>query len=221
MLCNSKFLGEIPAVLKSFPKLQAKEISGKTIICGDIDLISDEGEKLDSYSIEIHPTEDYPGSYPLLFEVSGKIPRNIDWHVYSDGHWCLGVPIEEKIDCSYGINLIDFVKKQVLGFLYSQTFRRRNGYFYRERSHGIIGSFEFYIEYLSLHNVYEVYQALSIATNYAEMKSNAKCFCGSKRKFRKCHRRLLRKLRKIAGITLDDDFRKFNQTISKRDKSVS
>lgn len=193
-----KFIKEIPVVIAKFSRLEKVELPDKVILRGDIDLFAEEGELVDTYQIEIHPKEDYPKSYPLVFETGGRLPHNIDWHVYDDGHWCIGTPAEEAIECAMGITLESFILKEVQGFLYSQTFRQKNGFFYRERSHDVIGSLEYYKDFLELPNVLEAYKAIRKLVSDNEQKSTSKCFCGSNKKYKKCHRRRMRILNRTS-----------------------
>ncbi|KAA5534562.1 hypothetical protein F0919_08040 [Taibaiella lutea] len=204
-----QFLNDINEVLEYFPELNHIDRDGVPILLGSINLIAEDGEKLDRYEIEIHPPANYPNSYPLIYETGGRIPHNIDWHVYSDGHFCIAVPIQERLDCLDGINLKGFIQKQIMGFLFNQTFRRKNGYFYRERAHGLLGRLEFYKEYLKLEDIKAVSTSLRIIATGLELGSDSKCFCGENRKFKKCHRRILRDLEKKASNLVKNDFNEF------------
>lgn len=213
MLQNNKVLEQVTDALKHFPHLHLRTLGEKIFLAGRIELFDEAGKFIDSYEIEIHPTDNYPDNFPKLYEVGGQIPRNIDWHVYSDGSCCLAVQIEEIIACRQRIGLTEFIRKYVCGFLFSQTFRKRNGYFYRERSHGFMGTLEYYKEVLGLQSISSVYDALQIATSKAEIKSNSKCFCGSNKKFQKCHRMKLRELVKLAGGAVEATLKELEDAI--------
>lgn len=208
------FLKDIPTSLDRYSELMITERNGSPILCGFINLFAEDGEHLDRYQIEIHPSINYPNSYPLVYEIDGRIPHNIDWHVYPDGHFCIAVPIQERLDCLDGINLRTFIEKQVCSFLFNQTFRRKNGFFYRERAHGLSGRLQFYNEYLELRDFKTVVTALQIMSTGIEIGSHSKCFCGSKRKFKKCHRRKLRNLKRKAGHLVNDDYSEFKAIVA-------
>jgi hypothetical protein len=202
---NEQFLREVPTVSIQFPELKPIDKNGTTILKGSLVLRDETGEELDRYQIEIHSTATYPGSFPIVYEVDGRIPKNIDWHVYDSGACCLAVPAEERLECHAGIDLPGFIRKQVTGFFFNQTFRRKNGYFYQERAHGLWGKLQFYEEYLAL-DIKAVPRALAIIAAGREPGSHSKCFCGSNRKFMKCHRHSLRKLDRIAGGIVKEDY---------------
>ena len=204
----------MPAALLAFPKLKEIERFGVDILKGILELVTD-GEIIDAYEIEIHPTPDYPKSYPIVYETGGRIPMNIDWHVYPEGNCCLAVPIEEEIECRKGICLTRFIGTQVSGYFFNQTFRRRNGYFYRERSHGLLGSLEYYKELLVLKNLQYVYIALKIASGDQELKPTSKCFCGSDSKYHKCHQRAIRRLKSQTIDLVKYDLIRLKELLSK------
>lgn len=209
MAHNNHFWVEAPVVLMNYPKLALRKTEEAFFLEGDIELFSD-GELVDIYKVEIHPTEYYPKLYPLVYEVGGKIPRNIDWHIYPDGHFCIGTPVEERLECSKGINLSTFISDKVISFLFSQTYRKKNGYFFRERSHGPKGILEFYKEYFNMPGYLEVMIALNIISSGKEPKNNSKCLCNSDRKYHKCHQRSIRLLAKITKHQVTIDLKNLN-----------
>ena len=201
-----QFLKDIPEAVERFPELRSSSKDGITILSGFVNLIAKDGELVDRYQIEIHPSSNYPKSYPFVYETGGRLPWNIDFHVYADGHFCIAVPAQERVDCAPGINLTGFIQNQVFGFLYSQTFRRQNGYFYQERAHGPLGKLQFYNEYLGLRKDGKVLDAMKMIATNKEQGAHSPCFCGSQRKFQKCHRRAVRELKKTAGDVVTADF---------------
>lgn len=211
----SRFRNEVDGVLTVYPDLKFAEVDNIPTLSGSMAIYSDNDEYIDSYQIEIRATEDYPSKYPQVFETGGRLPHNIDWHIYGDGHWCIGVGVEEAIKCSQGITLVSFISNQIRSFLFNQTYRKINGVFYRERSHGIKGVLEYYMETLSLSTYSIVYDALYAATQ-KEPKSNSKCFCRSNRKYHKCHRKPLRFYRKHAQYVMNNDYNKLKELIEKK-----
>lgn len=198
---NKKFIDDIPAAIISFPKLQAVTKGDITILMGEIDLVQS-GILEDSYLVEIHPTKDYPKRFPKVFEVGGRLPINPDWHVMLDGSLCIAAPPDEIIACSEGMVLSIFLEKWVKPYFYNQTYRRKNGFFYKERSHGNLGILESYQEILGTKNVSNIIKVLHYAATHSEPERTSICFCDSGKKYRKCHRGIFRKLKKIDNITL-------------------
>ena len=190
------FLLEANGINNSYSRLQAVKKDGKTIISGELDLKDESGILHDSYSVEIHSVQNYPNRFPLVFETSNRIPRNIDWHVFeTDGHCCISTYPEEILACREGLNLIEFVENQVKPYFYSQTFRRLNGYFLSERSHGFLGNIEFFSDLLMTDNIENMIRWLySVLQREEPNRVAKKCFCGSHAMYRHCHRSAYKKL---------------------------
>ena len=192
------FATEAKTIVKLYPKLNLFEKSGAKILSGEIDLLNDIGEILDTYQLEISPSNQYPFMFPKVFETGGKLPINIDWHVYEDdGRCCIKIPPEETLICSKGITLSDFIKNELIPYLFNQTFRRENGYYINERSHGINGLIEFYGEKLNTNNTSEIIKLLGHILFKNEPDRVALCFCGRNEKYRRCHRDAFRLLCQI------------------------
>ena len=211
----SGFNAQIDEVLAKYPGLSRHSIDGVDIIKGTIDLIDTFGQHRDTYEIEIHPTSGYPFRFPLLWETGGRIPRNIDWHVFeSDGHCCIKVEPEEIIMCKKGISLIDFIDKEVIPYFFNQTFRRINGYFIKERSHGLLGVIEYYQQVLKEQNPFKMVQLLEFIQSGVEPFRTSTCFCGSNLKYRKCHRDGFRLLKQLSDGVLETHIRIFRGVLA-------
>jgi SEC-C motif-containing protein len=164
------------------------------------ELILRDGEKnyIDKYSVLIKPSNNYPFKFPIVFEMGGRLPLNIDWHVFpNDGHCCIKSIPEESMICLKGITLIDFIEKQLKPYFFNQKHRELYGYFLHERSHGLRGNIEFFEDFLQIKNLNIIERFIHSICNEEEPKCNSKCLCGSKRKFKKCHRRRYRKIKSI------------------------
>lgn len=191
------FYGEALKILSKYPKLEILRKDNTVFLSGELDLIDDAGFLQDSYFIEIHPTENYPFQFPYLYEKGGKIPLNIDWHVYNDGHCCIKTMPEEWLTCKNGISLDYFILSEVIPYLFNQTFRRLNGYFLNERSHGILGEIEFFQELFATKSLSKIISWLIFVMTNQEPNRVSDCFCGSKIRYRLCHREAFRKLKKL------------------------
>jgi len=189
------FHAEALKILSKYPKLEILRKDNTVFLSGELDLIDDAGILQDSYFIEIHPTENYPFQFPYLYEKGDKIPLNIDWHVYNDGHCCIKTMPEEWLTCKNGINLDYFILSEVIPYLFNQTFRRLNGYFLNERSHGILGEIEFFQELFATKSLSKIITWLNFVMTNREPNRVSDCFCGSKIRYRLCHREAFRKLK--------------------------
>lgn len=180
-----------------FPNLKLEHQNNVPYLTGFILLRDNEGAIIDEYQISIEFNAFYPKKFPNVFELGGKIPKNIDWHIYNDGSCCIASPPEETLACIEGITLVKFIKNHLLPYLYNQTFRRQNGYFLNERSHGNKGWLEFFFEILHTNRITNVIIALEYIVNKFHIDRRSLCFCGSNIKYRKCHRNAITTLEKL------------------------
>lgn len=191
-----EFKNEAKNIKVHFSELNYQEdIYGSSAIVGELVLKDEVGAFIDSYSIKIVATNDYPYRFPCVYETGKRIPINVDWHVFPDGHCCIKAIPEELLICNKGITLSGFIKEQVIPYFFNQKYREQNGFFLHERSHGVLGTIEYFSDHFNTQDVHLILKLLTKAQNTKEFKSNSKCLCGSGRKFRKCHRRSLRRLR--------------------------
>ncbi len=115
-------------VIEKYRELSFEIKEGVPCIFGSINLTDEDGNIEDTYQIEIKAVIDYPSCFPLLFETGGRIPKNVDWHIFEkNGNCCITSPPEEFIICNSGLNLLQFFENQVVNYFYSQIFRNQNG----------------------------------------------------------------------------------------------
>lgn len=184
-----KFKNEAENIHLYFPELQFIEPIGDTCyISGELVLNDDNGNFVDSYSVKIVSSKNYPENFPLVYEIGGRIPNNIDWHVYSEGHCCIKATPEEILICRNGITLVEFINTQVKPYFFNQKFRELYGHFLNERSHGPSGHIEFFQEKFKTNNLRLIIKGLIMLYENNIPNRTANCFCGSDLKFRKCHR---------------------------------
>lgn len=178
------------AATEKYKELSFTIKDGIPCVFGLINLTNEIGNIEDTYQIEIIAVNNYPYSFPMLFETGGRIPRNIDWHIFEQtGNCCIASPPEEIIVCDKGINLTSFIENQVKNYFYSQIFRNQNGYFLKERSHGSKGWIEFFEETFMTNNIFNIEFGLNQILEGKKIDRVSDCFCGSGKKYRKCHKR--------------------------------
>lgn len=207
MLMNksyNKFIEEASAAISSFPALQlfSREDS-LPYIEGDITLFDQNGESYDCYSIRIECSSDYPKSFPLVYETADRLPHNIDWHVYNEGNFCISTSLEEYIHCAKGISLTTFVRDHLLPYLHNQSFREREGYFVNERSHGKKGILESIYDLLNVNDNDKAIKLLVFIYRNKTPSRTTKCFCGSGKKYRHCHRDAYQSIKSIGQERLE------------------
>lgn len=202
-MMNQDFINDIPAALAKYPTLTSSVKEGKQIVNGELIIQDGTGKEWDHYQIEIHPREQYPFRFPLLFETGNRIPKIIDWHIYTDsGSCCVDIEPSEILHCRNGLRLPDYIERFAIPYFANTTHRLREGYYkYGEYSHGAIGLLEYYMPLLKTTKPVQCLNLLKqVITGAAASKSIFHpCFCGSGKKMANCHRQVLEQL-KLIGI---------------------
>lgn len=189
----AKFNEEADFVNSMYPSLSKFERDGKTFIAGYVILTDAGGNEIDRYAVEINPVADYPNRFPHVFETGGRIPVNIEWHVFeTDGHCCLMNLADELLTCKAGITITSFIEHQVKPYFFNQLHRERHGYFIHERAHGLQGELEFFFDLFRTTDLTKLYEMMRFVANRREPGRSEKCFCGAKEKYRRCHREAFR-----------------------------
>jgi hypothetical protein len=200
------FKKEAESIQNEYPGLML-DIDAKNAtpsISGIIQLEDEKGSFIDSYKLKIVPTTDYPNQFPNVFEIGGRIPINIDWHVYpDDGHCCISSIPEEILICKNGISLNSFIENQLKPYLFNQKYREVHGFFLKERPHGNKGNIQFFIEVFQTNDLTTIVKWLIFIRQRNEPNRVSKCFCGSSQKYRKCHRKTYRTLSAFTNQELD------------------
>ncbi len=180
---------EIQEVLNLFPKLKGYKENGKDVLEGIIEIIDSEGIIWDNFQVKIHITDEYPYRFPILFETGDRIPKIADWHIYTNHACCLTVEPNERLVCSKGIRLITYIQEWVIPYLANQAYRIKFGHYAgKEYSHGPYGNIEYFKELFQEDQVNKIVEFLHYAIEKPKLPRTSECFCGSGKKYRKCHK---------------------------------
>lgn len=194
-----KFINELPDAIATYPSLCECVIEGnEKILKGWLPIVDKEGRHWEDYSVEIHCSKNYPHTFPILYETSGKIPKIADWHVYEDTQsCCVKVQPEEILRCKNGITLTLYIKEEVIPYLFNQTYRRIEGHYANEEySHGVMGIYEFYDDILKTnHNPLHTLNLMNYIATHHPPSRTSMCFCGRKIKYRHCHKKVFEKIK--------------------------
>lgn len=189
-------------VMAIFPKLELV----KSSLIGEIDIYDDENVYYDSFNININIPEKYPYEFPVLHEISNKIPRIIDRHISEEGKCCVCVTQEEDIRSKRGIKIKDFMFEYVIPFLANQIYFEGNKKWANgEYKHGLAGIFQYYYELFETRNIELILKGLKTYLDKS-LKPYEKCFCGSGKKLKKCHQRFFFELEKMSNKRINDDY---------------
>lgn len=187
------FRSEAEGINSLFPTLYYALEDGNPVITGLIQLKEDIF-LIDQYRVRIIPSEDYPFRFPYVFETNGRIPHNIEWHVYPDGHSCIKNLAEEILISKKGIQLKDFINEQLIPYFFNQKHREMHGFFLHERKHGHEGNLEFFEELFDTKDLKTIGRGLLLLRDQHRPNRATNCFCGNGKKYRKCHKKALEEI---------------------------
>lgn len=208
---KKKFIEQSEIFIDKYSSFNNIHEDGIPSLVGNIYLNDENNQLIDYYKIQIKFTENFPKRFPLVFELTKKIPENIDWHIFeNDGNCCLSSFPEELIYCNNDYTLINFFEDKVIPFFYAQIFRNKNGYFLKERPHGEMGWISFFFDELNTKDLRVVEKSLKFILQNIQLERTASCFCGSKEKYRKCHRDRLENIQKLNNEQLIYFYKKIN-----------
>lgn len=208
----SIFEKEARDVIQIYNEMTLSEEDDCPILLGTLNLNDENGVYQDSYQIKIKPKDSYPLRFPYVFEVGGRIPRNVDWHIFEgEGNFCIASQPEEILVCNNGLTLLGFIENQIKPYLYNQTFRYKYGYFLNERSHGDKGWIEFFEDELKTNNIKNIIFVLSFILERNPPDRRSKCFCDSEKKFRNCHKEAYNKLSIFSDLELAHYIKRFKE----------
>lgn len=183
------FARQLLAAVEAYPTLSIVDEGGKKFLRGTFDVVDDEGKFWESFDIEIRCQEGFPNCFPKLIEVGGKIPKIADWHTYTDGSCCITVPPNERLICRNEITVLDFIQTQVRPHLANQAHRRKEGYYVNgEYGHGIEGHWQFYEKELGTTDKAKILKILLVIAKGERPGKKDACFCGSGRRYPRCHK---------------------------------
>lgn len=183
------FQNEATCIGDYFPALTyAVTENSHPYVIGSIELADERGGIIDRYQVKIVPTKDYPSKFPYVYELNGRIPINIDWHMFPDGHCCIKAQTEEILICNQGLTLAGFIETEVIPYFFNQKHRELYGYFLQERPHGQKGNLEFLYQVFRTTDKLVIRRCLLFISKRQEPNRVSICYCGSGEKYRKCHR---------------------------------
>ncbi len=139
----------------------------------------------DIYSLRIYIPSVYPKELPKVWELGGRIPK--DFHKFSDESLCLGASLDVKIKFHEHPNLLGFVERSVVEYLFGYSYKLKHGELpVGERSHGLQGVIEHYKELFSTQDLVVVVKLLE-ALVCETYQADRQCPCCSGKTLKQCH----------------------------------
>jgi len=180
-----------------FPNVSLSYENDRFYVRGEIQFRAqylDDEQVDEAYLIEIELTPSYPNVPPISRELGGRIPDT--FHTFSNGTMCLGAPIAVKMTFARNPNLLDFVRRQLIPYLYSFTYKEQyKSLPYGELDHGAKGILNYYMELFQIDSVSNCLRLLYILAS-EKYRGHLLCPCESGNNLRRCHGPLLLELQK-------------------------
>jgi len=212
MISVDPFEKMVAEVQKHFPKLTAIKKNGKTTkLVGDIDICGNDGEYFGTFKILIELPNAFPLAVPKVYEISHKIKRIEDRHMYQNGECCLDMEHELQFMAGKEIKLSDFILTKVYPFLANQIYFESIGKFAGEEyEHGFDGIRQFYKEKLHLGDPSIILKILDSIMHKRIQGRNDPCCCGSNKKLKNCHLHQIEYLSSILMDQIQKDYIEFD-----------
>lgn len=156
-------------------------------IVDDFEVTDHEGNHYGTFRASIYFSRLYPKVFPVLIDMSRAFPWDVDWHISAKtGECCVCGVIEKEEVGRKGISVLGFIKTYVLPFYANQLYRSKYGHYKNgEYSHYEEGVWEALEEEFCTKDRGRILHFLK------EMRikrdRNDLCFCGSSKKYKKCH----------------------------------
>lgn len=184
----NRVIKDIDQSILSYPLLKLVEEEGYVRVVGEIPLIHPEKGEFDRYEVSIRFPKSYPKCFPKVIETSKKIPREDFRHVNPDQTLCLAVEPEEEAIAKNGISFKYFLDKVLVPHLARETYREIKGeYPDGEYAHGNSGIWQFYEFTLETTDRNLIISELEKIIHSKWQGRNEQCYCGSGKKFKRCH----------------------------------
>ena len=174
------------------PELYAVDEGREVVIRGKYQLREqvtghDPSPPIAKYDIEMGLAKDFPKTEPQVFEVGGRIPREVDRHVSSDGTCCVTV-WEVWLAIAPQVSFEAFLTGPVHEFFLSQLWYELHGEWpFGEWSHGVKGVEEACAQVLGIPGNGGRLCAYLVVLTKQVPKGHWACPCGSGKRLRDCH----------------------------------
>lgn len=152
-----------------------------------------------TYRIRVIFTSQYPKDLPIIGELDGRIPRDIDYHTYPDGVFCLGSDIKIKSILNTNPTVKNLFEKILIPFLYKIVYKQKYGIApYGELRHGEDGLIDDYERLFEVQGKTSVLQVLRALGKRKRDANKLQCPCGCSTRVGKCSYRFsLQKWRQL------------------------
>ena len=199
---------EILAVKARYPGLDR---TGPGTLEGflNMDAVYDGHPLADSFQIRITTTNPHSAHVPALYEIGGRTKSIADKYGFSDlrtlhqnmdGTACVCVKQIERQKFPSGSDLFVFIEELVVPYLYGLIYyEHHQRWSWGDYSHGSMGLLEFYADDTTpqtAESIADILPSIRKDPNWKEYHKQLRkpsaerfCLCGSRKAFRKCHKK--------------------------------
>ena len=187
-------------IAEMFPELSYRidETAERVFLDGAITLVAECGVPT-SISVRVEFPSDYPQGEPRIFEVAGRFPHVSDRHFFADGQCCLWLPPESRWKSNKPDGLCRILE-EVAVFFDQQLVYEAEGLDVwpgGQRSHGEEGYLEYVQDVLGGdQQLVAAFVPILAGPKKGYAQSNDLCPCGSKRKYKRCHKQRVEEVRR-------------------------
>lgn len=157
----------------------------------------------DTYHLRIEVPTAFPDALPFVYELGGRIPRDLDHHVFpQSGRLCLGSTLRLHAIARDTRGLLPFGQRAIVPYLYAASLRERTGgpYPFGELAHDRTGLLDDYAQMLNLERPEQAAQALALGAMRKRLANKRPCPCGCGQRLGVCpYRKYLNAFRNRFG----------------------
>lgn len=188
----------VVAVAAVQPRLRCKLGVDSAEFTGSFVLNSPLGP-FDKFDIRLVIPFHFPHEQPRVWETGGRLPRDIDRHVYDDGECCITV-WESWLIGSESVTAADFLAGPLHNFFLAQhQVEKGQNWPFGEWRHGVQGRIDALAESLSLPSDDLIIARFLLSISKPNFNRHDTCPCGSGRSAHKCHRVVIDRARERIG----------------------
>lgn len=158
----------------------------------------------DIYKLKISIPNKFPQALPKVKEIGGKIPRDENHHVNTDGTLCLGSPMRLLRKVYKNPSLTGFAEDCLIPYLYAVSYKIRNGgnFIFGELAHGKEGIIDDYSVLLELGERSRITEAIRLLGLNKRVANKKLCPCGCGKCLGACNFHYkLNEFRKMAPVS--------------------
>lgn len=170
----------------NYPELKYNDIKQEIIGNLHIEYICNDEFIKGDFEIKI---QFFNNKLPKVWEVSNKIRKSYK-HIYNDRSLCLATDLEQELYLK-SHTIVEWIKEYVEKYFVSYIYYKRYDVFpFGEHSHGKKGIYEFIKTHYKMNNLIEAKNIYEYVCT-KKYRGHLSCPCGSGKKIRNCHGKLI------------------------------